>query len=78
MKIPVSSPQRRQNGVAIVVILALLSIMLLYITANVRSLHHLGRELRLLEQRQIQRLERSQTNAPSPATLKVKSAAVTP
>lgn len=56
MKIRAPSSQRRQSGVAIVVILAMLSIMLVYVTANLRSLHHLGRELKLLEQRQIQRL----------------------
>ncbi len=78
MKIRVSPPRQRQKGVALVVILALLSIMLLYVTANTRSLYHLGRELKLLEQRQIQRLERSQTNTPSPAILKVKPASAEP
>lgn len=58
---------------AIVVILVMLAIMLLYVTANVRSLDYLGRELKLLEQRQVQRLNSSAvptnlvsgTNAPA-------------
>lgn len=62
MRISAPSPQRRQSGVAVVLILALLSIMLLYIAANVRSLDHLGRELRLLEQKQVHRLN-SRTTA---------------
>ncbi len=56
MKPSAHSPQRKQNGSAIVVVLALLGIMLLYVAANVRALHHLGRELKYVEQRQIQRL----------------------
>jgi hypothetical protein len=50
--------RQRQSGVAVIVMLALLSIMLIYIAANSRSLSHLDRELKLIEQRQIQRLER--------------------
>jgi len=73
MKIRTSSPTRRQDGVAIVVILAMLVIMLLYVAANVRALDYLGRELKLLEQRQVQRLNSSTaptnsvsgTNAPA-------------
>jgi hypothetical protein len=56
MKISPGSTRRRQDGVAVIVILALLSILLIYVLANARSLHHLGRELKLLEQRQVQRL----------------------
>lgn len=73
MKTRTSSPTRRQDGVAIVVILAMLVIMLLYVAANVRALDYLGRELKLLEQRQVQRLNSSTaptnsvsgTNAPA-------------
>jgi hypothetical protein len=49
--------KQRQGGVAVIVMLALLSILLIYITANVRSLAVLQRELSLTEQRQIQRLK---------------------
>jgi hypothetical protein len=55
MKILRPTRSRRQDGVAIVVILVLLSVMLLYVTANVKSVRLLGRELKLIEQRQVQR-----------------------
>jgi hypothetical protein len=49
--------RQRQGGVAVIVMLALLSIILIYITANIRSLTVLERELKLTEQRQIHRLD---------------------
>ena len=57
-----------------IVVLALLSIMLLYISANVRSLNILGRELKRVEQRQIKRLNARPAStavtdqAPAPGT----------
>lgn len=45
-----------QRGVAVIVVLALLAIILLYITANARTLYYLGREIKLIERQQIQRL----------------------
>jgi hypothetical protein len=56
MKILVSSPRRREQGMATIVVLALLSIVLIYVAANVRSLDILGRELKLVEKQQIRRL----------------------
>ena len=61
MKIPASS-RRRQSGMAVIVMLALLSIMFACLMANVRSLN---RELKLLEHRQTRRLMvLTVTNAP--------------
>jgi hypothetical protein len=51
-----NSHKRRQGGMAVIVMLALLSIMLLYITASIRSLYSLERELKLVEQHQTRRL----------------------
>ena len=51
-----NSHKPRQGGMAVIVMLALLSIMLLYITASIRSLYTLDRELKLLEQHQTRRL----------------------
>ena len=53
------SPQssQRQGGVAVIVMLALLSLILIYITANARALRVLDHELKLTEQRQIHRLK---------------------
>jgi hypothetical protein len=55
----------------VIVVLALLSILVIYIGANIRSLHHLHRELKFIEQQQTRRLTAlSATNTgslPSPA-----------
>jgi len=79
MKILIPSPQQRKSGVAVVVVLALLSIMLLYVAANVRSLHHLGRELKLLERQQVHRLNlRATATNPLSGTNASTSAGQTP
>ena len=67
MKLLAHPHQRRQQGVAVIVVLALLSIMLLYVLANSRSLYDLGCELRLLEKQQIKRMNArmGNTNAPT-------------
>ena len=64
MKIQPSS-KRRQGGMAVIVMLALLSIMLISIGASIKSLNRLDRELKLLERHQIRRLATSNTNAPT-------------
>jgi hypothetical protein len=63
---PVSCPGAREQGMAVIVVLALVSIMLIYIACNIRTIANLGRELKLLEQRQTRRLETKlgTTNAP--------------
>ena len=48
--------KRRQGGMAVIVMLAVLSIMCIYIAANLRSLNRLERELKLVEQHQTRRL----------------------
>jgi len=62
MKIAVSISERRrraQQGTAMIVVLALLALLLIYVLANIRTLSSLGRELKLLDQRQTQRLRNS-------------------
>jgi Tfp pilus assembly protein FimT len=63
MKIPVSNSSRRQNGSTVVVLLILLTIMALLSAANTSALIHLHREMKLLDHRQVERLNASQTNA---------------
>lgn len=65
MKIPSSIFPRphRQSGSAVLIFITLLAIMLMLIAANGSALLHLHRELKLLDQRQIKRLNASQTNA---------------
>jgi hypothetical protein len=48
--------RRHERGSAVVVLLLFLAIVFAYIVANARTLHYLGRELRLIEHRQIHRL----------------------
>jgi cell division protein FtsB len=68
MKTFVQSPQRRQKGAATVVVLALLSIVLLYLGINAHSVSNLQRELKVLEKEQIKRLSASVTNSVSKVT----------
>jgi hypothetical protein len=48
-----------QDGTAVIVVLVFLSLLLIYITANLRTLYSLGRELKLIDQKQTRRLESS-------------------
>jgi hypothetical protein len=51
------------------VVLIILSILLIYVMGNARTLHYLGRELRLIEEQQQKRTAehstRMQTNSPA-------------
>ena len=48
-----------QRGFLVVALLAIISIMLIYIAANLQVLAALKREIRLVEQKQVQRLNQS-------------------
>ena len=61
MKIQRSS--HRERGMAVVVVLALISVLLVYVAANLRSLGLLDRELKRVEQKQIQRLDKATPGA---------------
>ena len=63
-----------ERGFATIIFIALLSIMLILVTAESGALFHLHREVKLLEQQQIKRLNLSQTNATSVASLTEKPA----
>jgi Tfp pilus assembly protein PilX len=66
----VSRPRRRQSGSAVIVVLALLSIILIYVAGNLRTLNNLNRELKLLERQQTRRLQTAaQTTNTPPATV---------
>lgn len=66
---------RHRGFFLIIVMLALVTIMLIYVMANLRILAALKRDIRIVEQKQIQRLERLSpqtapaTNAPPVAAL---------
>ena len=55
----------RQSGSAVIIVLALLTIIMIYVAGNLRTLNSLGRELKLLERQQIHRLQAVRaTNSP--------------
>ena len=47
----------REQGSAAMVVIAIVAIVLLYVASNLRTLDHLNREIKLVERRQIHRLE---------------------
>src|SRR5437016_10361629 len=57
------SPRRREQGMAVIVVMALIVLILIYVMGTLRTFNALGRELKLLERQQTQRLRMS-----SPAT----------
>ena len=59
----VSAQRRHQNGMAVIVVLALVSILLIYLAFNLGTLARLRRELRLLERQQTRRLQVGATSA---------------
>jgi hypothetical protein len=57
------APKRSESGMATLICVVLLAIMLILVTAESSALFHLHREVKLLEQQQIKRLNASQTNS---------------
>jgi hypothetical protein len=55
--------KRREDGVATFILLVLMLIMLSLVMAESAALFHLHREVKMLEQKQIKRLDASQTNS---------------
>lgn len=62
-----SRSRRHETGSAVIIVLALLTILLIYVAGNIRTLNSLGRELRLLERQQTIRLEHTATATNAPA-----------
>jgi hypothetical protein len=54
---------RSEHGMATVIFIALLAIMMILVTVESRALFSLHREVKLLEQQQIKRLDNLQTNS---------------
>ena len=64
MKIQCEHFKRKgERGTATVVFIALLTIMMILVTSESRALFSLHREVKLLEQQQIKRLDNLQTNS---------------
>ncbi len=64
--------RRRQNGSVVFVFISLLAIMMILVAANSRALLDLHLQTKLLEHRQIERLNASQTNATDNVELPAK------
>jgi hypothetical protein len=56
-------PQKNENGLATIMFVTLLAIIVLLAAANTAALIHLHRDVKLLEQQQIKRLNGSQANS---------------
>ncbi len=67
-----------ERGVAIVVVLAIISIVLLLVAANLRALNDLGREVRLLDERQTHRLEKQTGGMTNPGANALQPSTNTP
>jgi hypothetical protein len=52
-------PRKGEEGMAVILVIALLVVLLIYITAGVRTLNNLGRDVRLIEKQQVQRLQQA-------------------
>jgi len=57
--------RRRQHGSALIMMLGLIAMLLVIATANNQSVTWLRRELRIVEQQQLQRLNAGATNSPA-------------
>jgi hypothetical protein len=67
---PVGRGRRtRERGVAVIIVLALIAILMILVASNVKALHQLQRELRLVEHKQLQQRDAraARTNAITPA-----------
>jgi len=56
--------RQNQDGSAILVIIVLLCIMVIFVMANTATLNWLARQVKVVDQHQIQRLAQSVTNQP--------------
>ena len=69
---PWARNRRHQAGSAVLVVFILLGLMVGFLLANARALHHMKQEIRLIEQRQLRKFTiptNHPTNGPAPHTL---------
>jgi hypothetical protein len=59
--------RRNQDGMAVIAIIALISIILIFVAGNLRMLHLLHNDLRLVEQQQTNRLATAGLSTKLPA-----------
>ena len=56
MKIHSSSSNRKEDGMAVIAVIAILSFLLIFVAGNLRTLYLLRADLRLVERQQTNRL----------------------
>ena len=66
-------PARAQSGSAVVVVLAMLGIMVICVSVNVVSVRTLQRELKLIEKKQVQRLQPAPSQKPAATGLSAEN-----
>jgi len=64
-------PSRKEDGMATIIFITLMTIMMILVTAEARALSQLHREVKFLEQQQIKRLNHVSANVT--ATTKTES-----
>jgi K+ transporter len=67
-----NSRRKNEGGMVTVIFIALLTIMMILVTAESRALYQLHREVKFLEQQQIKRLDQSSTNSVAAASTEAK------
>ncbi len=74
------SQRRDERGSATIITVILMLLLLIFIGSGVHNLHQLDRELQVLDQRQVRRLQTGSPNRPGPApvTAPVAPAAAKP
>jgi hypothetical protein len=56
MRISTPQPGRDEQGMAVILVIAILSIILIFVAGNLRALHLLRNDVRLIEKQQTNRL----------------------
>ena len=67
LRSPRQEPPRRpthRSGFAVIVIMVIIAILMIYIAGNIRTLSNVGKELKLIDKRQVHRLETRPRPAP--------------
>jgi len=55
-----------QSGMAVIVVLMIIALLMIYVAGNLRTLNNVGKELKLIEQKQVHRLEKAQPSNSKP------------
>jgi hypothetical protein len=67
MNLQLTNRRRHQSGLAVFVVVVLLSLISLYVAMNARTLSFFKRELGLVEEKQLRRIQAPRTEAPAKA-----------